>query len=203
MKKYIILSIFLSISNIILAQDSTLIGRFSVGILGSVPISKIAEETPLGGFGLHFRYFPNERSGFSLSYQNLRSTISRYQKPSKGFNSSLGFGYEKHVPFGNFSPYIGLEVGINIIKVNSELIKLPSNIEFFQNNLPNYLIKPKAGFFYKINDNLMANVEGTYNWVFSSDRANSNPLFDDSYTALYFGRKVFSVSLGVHYLFNE
>ena len=203
MKKTYLITLFCFISFVSYTQDSTLIGRFSAGLLGSYSKSNISDELAKGGFGLQFRYFPSPKAAFSITYQNIRSSVERFEKTSQCFNSSLGFGFEKHVPIGNFSPYIGLEVGLNIARVKSELIQLPSNIKYFQNNLPNYLFKPKAGMFYKINDNLLAHFEGTFNWVISADRDNTNPLFDDSYTAIYFGRKVPTISLGIHYLFNE
>ena len=197
------LIVFLLFSKNVIAQDSTLVGRFSVGFLGSYSKSNIIEETAKGGGCFQFRYFPSQNFAFSLTYQNLRSSIIRYDQKSLAFNSSLGFGFEKHVRIGSFSPYIGLEAGLNITKVKSNLIQLPSNINHFQNNLPNYLFKPKVGFLYYINDNIFANLEGTFNWTISADRANTNPLFDDSYTAIYFGRKVPTVSIGIHYLFKE
>ncbi len=203
MKKSYLIVIFCFISEVSFSQDSTLIGRFSTGLLGSYSKSNISDELAKGGFAIQFRYFPIPKAAFSLTYQNIRSSVDRFQKTSQGFNSSLSFGFEKHVPFGSFSPYIGLEVGLNITRVESELIQLPSNIKYFQNNLPNYLFRPKAGVFYKINDNLLAHFEGTFNWVISADRNNANPLFDDSYTAIYFGRKVPTISVGIHYLFNE
>lgn len=202
-RNYYFLIVFLFISKSAFAQDSTLVGRFSIGLLGSYSKSNIIEETAKGGGGLQFRYFPSQNFAFSLTYQNLRTSIIRFDKLSQAYNSSLGFGFEKHVPIGSFSPYIGLEAGLNITKVKSGLIQLPSNIKYFQNNLPNYLFKPKIGFLYYVNDNLFANFEGTFNWTISADRANTNPLFDDSYTAIYFGRKVPTLSIGVHYLFKE
>lgn len=203
MKKIIILSLFFLYSFQNIAQDTTLIGRFSAGVTGLYSKSNLDYEKANGGFGLQFRYFPNAKGAFTISYQNVRSSVTRFEKLSQAINTSLAFGFEKHVPIANFSPYIGLEMGLNIIKVKSDLIKLPSNIQYFQQNLPNYLFKPKVGFCYAINDNVFANFEGTFNWVISADRENTNPLFDDSYTAIYFGRKVPTISLGLHYLFNE
>ncbi len=197
------LLIFLLISNLSFSQDSTLVGRFSVGVFGSYSKSNIVEEATKGGAGLQFRYFPSTNFAFSLTYQNLGTTIIRYEKLSKANNSSLGFGIEKHIPFNNFSPYIGLEAGLNITKVKSGLIQLPSNIVNFQNNLPTYLLKPKVGLRYSINNNIFANFEASFNWAISADREYTNPLFDDSYTAIYFGRKVPTVSIGLHYLFKE
>ncbi|MES2797506.1 MAG: hypothetical protein V4683_16160 [Bacteroidota bacterium] len=203
MHKSILILLFCFVSIQIFAQDSTLVGRFSAGLVGSYSQSNIADEKSKGGLGLQFRYFPNPGSAFSLSYHNVHSTVERFGKLSRGINSSIGVGFEKHLPIGNFSPYLGIELGLNITKVKSELIKLPSNNEYFQNNLPNYLFKPKAGLLYNLNDNLMAHFEGSYNWVISSDRENTNPLYDDSYSAIYFGRKIIIVSIGIHYLFNE
>jgi hypothetical protein len=203
MKKAILLSLYLLYSFQISAQDTSLIGRFSAGISGLYSKSNLAYEKANGGFGLQFRYFPNMKNAFVISYQNVHSSVIRFEKLSQAFNSSLAFGFEKHVPISNFSPYLALEVGLNITKVKSDLIQLPSNNQFFQNDLPNYLFKPKLGCGYRINDNIFLNVEGAFNWVISADRDNSNPLFDDSYTAIYFGRKVPTVSLGLHYLFNE
>jgi hypothetical protein len=185
------------------AQDTTLVGRFSVGVVGSYFKTNIAEEVYKGGAGFQMRYFPSQGFAFSISYNRLQSSILRFNQISKAYNSSIGFGVEKHVPLGSFSPYLGLEAGLNFTRVNSNLVKLPSNITYFQNNLPNYLFKPKIGCIYYINDNLFAHVEGAFNWVISADRANSNPLFDDSYTAIYFGRKIPTFSIGIHYLFRE
>lgn len=68
---------------------------------------------------------------------------------------------------------------------------------------PTTFFKPKIGLAYAIHENLFATVEGAYFWVISPDRANTNPLYDDSYTAIYFGRKLPTVSIGIHYLFNQ
>ena len=131
------------------------------------------------------------------------SQISRLNKISNCINYSLGLGYEKHIPIGNFSPYLGIEAGINFTNVKSNFIKLPANIIYFQQNLPNYLFKPKIGALFKLNDNVFVNLEGSYNWVISLNRDFTNPLYDDSYTAIFFGRKLPTLSIGVHYLFNE
>lgn len=203
MKKVILFILFNIISFSIFSQDSTLIGRFSLGILGSYSKSNLSYEKAKGGFGAQFRYFPGNKSAFTVSYQNIRSSVERYGKISTGINSSLSLGLERHFLIGNFSPYLGFELGLNITKVNSELLKLPSNNEYFQNNLPNYLFKPKVGFLYFVTENIFVNTEATYNWVVSASRENTNPLFDDSYTAIYFGRKVPTISIGIHYLFNE
>jgi hypothetical protein len=203
MKKTLLLLFFNIISFNIYPQDSTLIGRFSIGISGIYSKSNLADEQAKGGGCVQFRFFPRDKSAFTISYQNIRSSVERLGKISTGINSSLGIGLERHFPISNFSPYLGLELGLNITKVKSELIKLPSNNEFFQNNLPNYLFKPKVGFLYNVTENIFVNFEGTFNWVISADRDNTNPLFDDSYTAIYFGRKVPTVSIGIHYLFDE
>jgi opacity protein-like surface antigen len=204
MKKSIIFYLLLTfLSTRIVAQDSTLIGRFSVGLLGSFSTTNISEEVSKGGFALQFRYFPVANSAFSLTYQNLRTSIARFERVSKCTNSNLGFGYEQHVPFNKFSPYAGLEVGLNITKTRSSLRHLPSNNQYFQNNLPNLLFKPKIGLLYNINSNILVHFEGSYNWIIATDRDNNNPLFDDVGTAIYFGRKVPTIAIGMHYKFNE
>lgn len=202
-RKAVLIVLLSSLSQPFFAQDSTLIGRFSVGVHGSYFKSNISDEKSKGGGGFQLRYFPRPQSAFVMSYQNTRSTVLRYEKISKGINYSLGFGFERHVVLGNFSPYLGLEVGLNITKVNSVLVKLASNEKYFQNNLANYLFKPKAGLAFTINDHLFATAEASYYWVISADRANTNPLYDDSYTPIYFGRKLPMASIGLHYLFNE
>lgn len=166
-------------------------------------MSNIADEQEKGGFGLQLRYFPTAKFAFVFSYNNTKSTVERYAKISTGRNASLGFGFERHFLINNFSPYVGLEAGLNFTTVKSDLLKLASNEKYFQNHLPNYLFKPKIGLAYAIHENLFATVEGAYFWVISPDRANTNPLYDDSYTAIYFGRKLPTVSIGIHYLFNQ
>ncbi len=203
MKKSLIILFFFKIIHFSNAQDSTLIGRFAISGLGSYSKSNIIDEIAKSGFGLQFRYFPTPKAAFIINFQNVWSAVERYGKISRGANFSLGFGVEKHIPIGNFSPYLGLEAGINFTRVHSDLIQLPVNSQFFQNDLPNYLLKPKLGVLYKINENLHAQFETTFNWVISADRQNTNPLFDDAGKPIYFGRKVVTGSIGIMYLFGE
>ena len=95
MKKKLLLLFFYIISFNVLAQDSTLIGRFSVGISGIYSKSNLDYEKAKGGIGAQFRYFPKDKSVFTMSYQNIRSTVERFGKISTGINSSLGIG-QKH-----------------------------------------------------------------------------------------------------------
>jgi hypothetical protein len=185
------------------AQDSTLIGRLAIGGTGLYAKSNIAEETSKVGYAIQFRYFPSPKAAFVLSYSSVKSDIMRLGKNNGASNSSIGLGFEKHFPFGNFSPFIGLEAGLNFKKVRSSLLQLPSNNKYFQQDLPNYLIKPKLGFLYKINESLHTQVEAGYFWTFNTDKQNTNPLFDESGQPIYFGRKIAVVSLGLMYLFAE
>jgi Outer membrane protein beta-barrel domain len=203
MKKITISLLFFIVHFIVRAQDSTLVGRYGITGLANYSISNISEEKEKGGFGFELRYFPTPKGAFVLSFQDLFSSVTRFGKKSDASNYSLSGGFEKHMVFGNFSPYVGFGMGLNFSKIKSELILLPSNIKYFQNNLATYLIKPTIGLHYKINENFNAQLQANYNWTFSTDRLNTNPLFDDSYKAIYFGRKVATISIGVMYLFNE
>jgi hypothetical protein len=203
MKKFTFFFLFFCLHFISKSQDSTLVGRFGFSGYGAYSKSNIAEEIAKGGFGGEFRYFPSPKVAFVLSYQNMKSGITRFGKQSSASNYSMSLGIEKHFDLGNFSPYIGQEIGLNFTKVKSHLIAEPANLKNFQNDLPNYLIKPKIGLHYKITDNLHAQLQGSFNWVFSTDRQNTNPLLDENYEAIYFGRKAATFSIGIMYLFDE
>lgn len=203
MKTYItqlLLLILLTAQNS-LAQDSTFIGRFALGVNFGVGSSNTPEESRHSGYQAQLRYFPTPKLAFVMSQSGFFSDIQRAET-SKAFKHSISFGGEKYFNLTKFNPYLGLEGGLSFVKVNSDLINNQEN-RYFLNSLALYLFKPKVGVQINITDNLHTRLEANYHWSFHSDGFVQNPLFDTSGNPMYFGRKVAFFSVGVGWLFNE
>jgi hypothetical protein len=194
--------IFLFFTKIAIAQDSTLVGRFSLGILPNIGKSNIAEESLSKGFVLQFKYFANPKFAFSMSQGNGFTSITHNSSKHRIHKKDIGLGAEYHHPFGKFSPFVGLEAGLSFFKTSSPLVKASYN-QYFLNNLALYFFKPKAGLMYSINHHLKATCEAALFWSYHPEDRLLNPLTDHDGKQMFFGRKTPTVSVGVHYMFNE
>lgn len=191
------------------AQDSTLLGKFSVGILGQYcPIVQQETETynsneiGKGGFKLFMKYFRNNRWALTMSFQNTTSYEMRLDKKSKARIRSFMWGLEHHIPIGKIVPYLGLEGGFSFHKYKTHLTSLPQNQLYFIDNFPLVAARPKIGVGYLINPKIRLDAEYSYNWNFSFDKASRNPLFDENGAELYFSRKSHAIGLGISYFFE-
>ncbi len=210
MKNYLfLLSFFFCSIKPLLAQDSTLVGHFSLGLMGQynsvVPLETEtyrSTEKGLGGYKLFMKYYKNSRWVLLMAFQSVRSSENRLNKNSFAKLTSYTWGLEHHIPVGNFSPFIGFEGGFSFHNYKSHLIKMPQNITYFINNFPLAAARPKVGFSYLIVRNISINAEYSYNLNFSFDKASRNPLFDENNNELYFSRKSHGLSIGVAYKFK-
>lgn len=210
MKKYLFLFSFLILGfKSLLAQDTTLIGHFSLGLMGQynsvIPLETEtykSSEKGLGGYKLIMKYHKNSHWVLLMAFQSVRSSENRLNKDSFAKITSYTWGLEHHVPLGRFSPFIGFEGGFAFHNYKSHLIKMPQNIKYFINNFPLAAARPKAGFSFLVSKNININAEYSYNLNFSFDKASKNPLFDENKDELYFSRKSYGISLGLAYVFK-
>lgn len=186
----------------VVAQDSSLVGRFGLGLNLLVGQPSNAEESLGKGYHAQLKYFPNPKLAFVLSTGQIFSALARNNETHPGNSFSISMGGELHKPMGSFSPYVGVELGVSFIHSSSSLVTATHN-KYFINNLAVYLLKPKAGCMYAINDNLRANADLSYYWGYHPESRLLNPLFDNNGQPMFYSRKFALFSLGISYLFNE
>jgi outer membrane protein W len=185
-----------------IAQDSSLVGRFSILTSGLVGKSDIPAESLGKGYLLQLRYFPNPKFAFVLSHARSFHTIPESSQSYPARKGSISLGGEFHLPIGSFSPYIGTEAGLSFTRVHHSQVHNKAN-QYFQNSLALLLIKPKTGLQYQLNKNLHLQAEAQYYLSFHPESRLNNPFVTESGQSIFWGRKIMVFSLGIGYLFNE
>jgi hypothetical protein len=175
------------------------IGQYAFAIQGAYGQGDFSFEKPHVGYSMTLKYFNTPKACFTLNHTQLFSSIDQVAT-SRKYSMSLGF--ERHFVVRSFSPYVGLEGGLNFIAVGSDYLKGGQN-EYFINNLPLFLARPKVGMNIALGKNLAANVEYVYHWSAHSSGNSTNALFVNAETSYVFSRKTPYVALGLQYTFGK
>jgi hypothetical protein len=175
------------------------LGHFALGAQAAFGPKGFVYEKPHLGYSLSLKYFNSEKGCFSINHTQLFSGIESVASSRK---YSLSLGGERHFVVGRFSPYLGLEGGLNFIAVSSDYLKGGQN-EYFINNIPLYLFRPKLGVNVALNQTFAVNLEYVYQWSAHLDRDSLNELFVNAETAYAFSRKTPYIGLGLLVNFGQ
>lgn len=167
---FILLTYFLSTK---ITQAQEYIGHYALGVQGGVNLplgSSIITQLPekMGpAIGFNFKYFPNNGFAMGVNYRHLQSDITTstkaYTVPVS--HTILSISLEHYFnPEGQLRPFIGLELGISVNNFDPPVEF--KNQQFVPNPYSSYLIAPKLGVMYQLNNSWSIAAEATLHNLF-------------------------------------
>lgn len=187
-------------SNETFAQKT--VGRLALGLEAGYDIHSGPLEKGGLNIGGNFRYFPTSKAALVISVRNYAVSFQNAPTENSFVNTTISLGGEKHFNFNKFSPYLGLEAGLQFSAASSFLMRLPSNSAYV-NNSAKYIFVPKAGLFYQLTNHL--NLVGEAVLINTFSPGDLAPLYDKNNDNLapLLSKTNYLLSLGLVFKFNE
>jgi len=196
-----VLVILTSIAHSFGQQADSLQGKLALGVELLYPKLNNPNESSKLGWGLSFKYYPNHKSALTIGVKHYGSDFLPNKSTNHVSYTSIMLGGERYLKVGKFLPFIGLEGGVLFIYTTSPANSLAINKDFI-NQWPNYVVMPKAGFLYALDEHLHLKAEADYNYALNIDKSHPNPLVIDN-TIFYVSKQNYLFSIGLIYKFDE